>query len=64
MIVVLLTSGITPPGMALRYVLTRERLHHADIFLSPRTQLGSLLRHLCSLVSSRISGHRKIKSPA
>ena len=46
------------------YLLTRERPHRADIFLSPRTQLGSLLRHLCSLIRSRISDHRKLKSPA
>jgi hypothetical protein len=44
------------------YLLTRERPHRADIFLSPRTQLGSLLRHLCSLIRSRISDHRKLKS--
>jgi hypothetical protein len=44
------------------YLLTRERPHRADIFLSPRTQLGSLLRHLCSLIRSRISDHRKPKA--
>src|SRR5258708_27673775 len=30
------------------YLLTRECLHHANVFLSPRTQLSSLLRHLSS----------------